>query len=367
MKIKSISIFKFPIEFGETKYVLSGGRVCDGLDGTLVRIDTACGITGWGEISPWGRNYLPEFAEGARATINSLAPDLIGQNPSNPAQITALMDKILYGHLYAKAAIDTACWDILGKKSGLPIHTLLGGAQTDSIPLLGSLYHGPADDMIARVEAFRAKGIHSYSAKASGNIETDCDVFPALLDQQLSTDTFIIDANAGWSVSGAVTVLNKLRDYRFMVEQPCRTLAECLRVRQKTQQPTILDESIIESDNLVQILTTNAADVLHFKISRIGGLTKARMIRDFCALSGYSTFWEGSGGGGIASTAAAHVALSAPIGYPHVFWSCEEFNREPTCKGGTDLTNGFMTLGNEPGLGAEPFSDLTKSPLAQFG
>ena len=134
-----------------------------------------------------------------------------------------------------------------------------------------------------------------------------------------------------------------------------------------TQTPFILDESVIEADNLVQILTTNAADVLHFKISRVGGLTKARMMRDFCALSGYSTFWEASGGGGIANTAAAHVALSAPAGYPHVFWSCEEFNREPTRSGGTNLSDGFMTLGDEPGLGVEPLEQLVKSPLAQFG
>lgn len=367
MEIKSISVFPFPVEFGATRYVLSGGRTSDGLDGTMVRIDTKCGITGWGEISPWGRNYLPEFAEGARAAISALAPDLIGQDPGNPARLTALMDRLLHGHPYAKAAIDIACWDILGKKSGLPVYTLLGGAQVDSIPVLGSLFHGPADDMIARVEAYRKNGIHSYSAKASGDIERDCEVFPALLDQALPTDTFIVDANTGWSVSGAVTVLNRLRDYRFLVEQPCRTLAECRRVREATHIPFILDESVVDADNLVQILMTNAADVLHFKISRVGGLTKARMMRDFCVMAGYSTFWEGSGGGGIASTAAAHLALTAQVGYPHVFWSCEEFNSGPTCTGGTDLSDGTMRLRDVPGLGAEPLEHLVRSPMAQFG
>jgi L-alanine-DL-glutamate epimerase-like enolase superfamily enzyme len=366
VKIARICLFQVPISFAGISYRLSGGRTFEQIDSTLVRIDTSCGVTGWGEICPWGRNYLPEFAEGARAAIAALAPDLIGADAGNPAAVNARMDALLSGHGYAKAAIDIACWDALGKRAGLPVYALLGGKRSDSIPLLSSLYNGPIDDMLARVEAARKQGIRSFSAKASGDVAADIAQYRELGRSRRDDETFIADANAGWSAPAALQVLGAIDDLGFLFEQPCATLAECARVRARLRSPFILDESAVDADDLMQIVMTGAADAIHFKISRVGGLTRARMFRDFCAVAGLSGFWEASGGSAIADAAAAHVALSAPPGTPHKFWSCQEYNAEPLCAGGPVLRDGAMSLTDAPGLGAEPLAHIVARPLAEF-
>lgn len=363
MKITDVALFRAPIPFAGTTYKLSGGRSYEGLDSTLVRIDTDAGISGWGEICPWGRDYLPEFAEGARAALAVMAEGLAGLDPCNPAAVNAAMDRLLMGHPYAKAAVDTACWDVFGKATGQPVHALLGGRQAEEIPMLSSLYNGPPEDMLARVEASRAQGVRSFSAKASGDPAADIEVFRAIAEARRPDETFIVDANGGWSVPAALQVLSAVDGRGLMFEQPCATLSECLRVKERMVSPFILDESAITAEDLTQILRLGAADALHFKISRVGGITRARMFRDFCAVGGLSGFWEASGGSAVADAAAAHVAISAPAGAPHKFWSCQEYAAAPFCSGGPRYEDGVMRLPDLPGLGVE----VSEAALERIG
>lgn len=353
MKISNVTLFRAGISFAGTTYKLSGGRSYEALESTLVRIDTDSGVSGWGEICPWGRNYLPEFAEGARAALKVLVPVLPGLDPCIPAAVSMAMDSALMGHQYAKAAVDMACWDIFGKATGQPVHALLGGRRTDAIPLLSSLYNGPPDDMLRRVEAGRAQGVKSYSAKASGNVAADVEMVRAIAETREPDEIFIIDANGGWSVSAALQVLQAVDGRGLFFEQPCATLGECLKVRERVRSPFILDESAISSADLALIALHGAADALHFKISRVGGITNARVFRDFCMVHGISSFWEASGGSAVADAAAAHVAITAPAGAPHKFWSCQEYGAAAFARGGPELGDGVMRLADRPGLGVE--------------
>lgn len=90
------------------------------------------------------------------------------------------------------------------------------------------------------------------------------------------------------------------------------------------------------------------------------------MFRDFCAVAGLSAFWEASGGSAVADAAAAHVAISAPVGAPHKYWSCQEYNAEPLCTGGPIIENGYMSVGDEPGLGVTPNPEVVRDPLARI-
>ena len=101
-----------------------------------MRVTTTEGIEGFGEVCPLGPAYLPSHGEGARAALRLLAPAVVGLEASNLGAVGAAMDRALMGHAYAKSAIDTACWDVLGKHAGLPVCELLGGRLTDSLPAL---------------------------------------------------------------------------------------------------------------------------------------------------------------------------------------------------------------------------------------
>ena len=127
MKITKITVFQLELPLHKP-YWLSGGRLkFERLDTTIIRVDTDEGVHGWGESCPWGSTYLPAFGKGVRAGIAELAPDVIGLDPRLIDRVNRLMDVALPGHPYVKSAIDMACWDILGKTTGMPICDLLGG------------------------------------------------------------------------------------------------------------------------------------------------------------------------------------------------------------------------------------------------
>ena len=115
IKIKRIQVFQVDLPLHELSYKWSGGKSVEVFDATVVKIETNAGITGYGENTPLGPSYLPAFAAGTRAGIKELAPSLIGDNPTLLNKLNTKMDILLKGHLYAKSAIDMACWDILGK------------------------------------------------------------------------------------------------------------------------------------------------------------------------------------------------------------------------------------------------------------
>ena len=127
MKITKITVFHKDLPLSQP-YFLSGGLLrFDVLDATFEKIETDEGLTGWGEGTPWGHTYVPAHGPGIRAGIETLAPALLGLDPRELEAVEYAMDKQLPGHLYAKSAIDLACWDILGQSSGLSLTQLLGG------------------------------------------------------------------------------------------------------------------------------------------------------------------------------------------------------------------------------------------------
>jgi L-alanine-DL-glutamate epimerase-like enolase superfamily enzyme len=123
----------------------------------VVEITTDTGVTGWGESCPFGLNYLEGFGGGALAALEELCPLLIGRNPLEIDAINWFMDATLTGHIYAKSAIDIACWDILGKTTGLPLYTLLGG-MTNKAPLVRTSVNAAEGDLAAGIEAKRRQG-----------------------------------------------------------------------------------------------------------------------------------------------------------------------------------------------------------------
>src|ERR1700690_2264299 len=124
MRISKIDAYRVELPLHEGSYKWSGGNAVSVFDSTVVAVDTDAGIAGWGEICPLGPAYLPAYARGARAGIAELAPQLIGADPTALGELNELMDRAMRGHPYVKSAIDMACWDILGKASGLSVATL---------------------------------------------------------------------------------------------------------------------------------------------------------------------------------------------------------------------------------------------------
>src|SRR5262249_16308566 len=147
MKIQRLSVYQADLPLREGSYKWSGGKSVTVFDSTVVKIDTDAGIAGIGEVCPLGPFYLPAYADGCRAGIKELGPHLLGEDPRQLEKLNRRMDACLKGHPYVKSAIDMACWDILGKATGLPVCMLLGGRYATDFGLYRAISKGPPPAM----------------------------------------------------------------------------------------------------------------------------------------------------------------------------------------------------------------------------
>ncbi|UTW13068.1 mandelate racemase/muconate lactonizing enzyme family protein [Marinobacterium rhizophilum] len=368
MKISKISVYQVSLPFARGAYRLSGGRSFEALDSTVVEIETDAGLTGWGETCPFGISYLPGFAAGARAGIAELAPVLIGEDPRKLGNINRLMDKTLKGQFYLKSALDLACWDILGKATGMPVYDLLGGMATPRMPIVASVSDTPtAAEMIADIEHFRARGYSHYSAKASGDPDKDISQFRAVAQVIQPGEVLMVDANTGWKQHAALRVMRALREFDLYIESPCASYEETLSVRRQTDHPMILDEVMQGLDIVLRASRDDAADVMNLKVSKVGGLTKARLIKELCVEMGIALTIQDTGGGAFAQAAIAHLAHATPTELLLNVWDCTEMSDVTFGDEGVQVENGYMRASGKPGLGVEPRMAVLGEPVAVYG
>lgn len=367
MKIVGIRVYQVDLPLHEGSYKWSGGKSVSVFDSTLVEIRTDAGLTGWGEVCPLGPSYLPAYGPGARTGIAQLGPRLIGEDPRQLARINHLMDAALKGHPYVKSALDMACWDLLGKATGLPVCSLLGGRFGKSFDLYRAISQEPPAKMASRVAAYRAQGYRKFQLKVGGDPDEDVARIRAARGKLREGDVLVADANTGWLMHQAARVVRAVRDVDVYIEQPCATLAECLQVRRRTSHPFVLDESIDSLEALLEAHRRGAMDVVNLKISKVGGLSKARQIRDLCVSLGIAMTIEDSWGGDVTTAAIAHLAHSTPA---ELRFSATDFNSYvtvSTAAGAPGRKQGRMAASREPGLGVAPRAEVLGSPVLEIG
>ncbi|MBK8158812.1 MAG: mandelate racemase/muconate lactonizing enzyme family protein [Rhodospirillaceae bacterium] len=367
MKITAIRAHRVELPLHEGTYKWSGGNSVTVFDSTVIVVETDKGITGYGEVCPLGPAYLPAYAEGVRTGLKEIGPKLIGLDPRDLDVLNRRMDQALRGHPYVKSGIDVACWDILGKVSGLPVVTLLGGRFGEDFKLYRAISQEAPADMAQRVHQYRAEGYSKFQLKVGGDPDTDIERIEACADELEPGDVLIADANTGWLMHEAARVVDAVRDIDVYIEQPCMSYEECLSIRRRTARPFILDEVIDSLGAVLKGHTDLAMDVINLKISKVGGLTKAKQIRDLCVALGIAMTIEDTWGGDIATAAIAHLAHSTP---PELLFSATDFNSYVTrsiAEGGPQRKQGRMSASTTPGLGVTPRSDVIGPAVVNIG
>ena len=367
MKITKISAYQVDLPLHEGSYNWSGGKSVSVFDSTVVRIETDAGVTGHGEVCPLGPFYLPSYAAGARSGIAELAPALIGRDPRELDALNRHMDESLKGHPYVKSALDLACWDILGQAAGLPVCTLLGGRHGEDGILYRAISQESPDAMAARVAGYRAEGYSRFQLKVGGDPDTDIARIRAVAETLETGDVLIADANTGWLPHQAMRVVRAVRDLDVYIEQPCLSYEECLSIRRHCDHPFVLDESIDGVEMLLRAHADQAMDVVNIKISKLGGLTRARQLRDLCVSMGLAMTIEDSWGGDIVTAAIAHLYLSTPEPFR---FSATDFNSYVSvsiAEGAPQRKDGRMDASNAPGLGVQPRMEVLGKPVIAVG
>ncbi len=367
MKIKSISVYAIPLPYK----TLGHGRVTTPeitLHDTVVGIETDGGLVGYGESCPLNPTYLDATTGGLRAALEFLCPVLIGRDPCETGVINTLMDRTVRGHEAAKSAIDIACWDLLGKSAGLPVKTLLGGAEVDGARLYNSIPMDTPQAMISTIEENRKQGITVFQVKLGQGAEPDIARMRAIADILRPGEHMICDANRGWTMEDArrvVAAASQLPpELGLLIEQPCATYEECVTIRKVCDRPFVLDEVIDDTRDLVRASADGALDAVVIKLSHVGGLTKAHEMARLATRLGLRMRIEDTVGAEIVRAAVAHLAVTVPeksllAAYPHpASVSLGEI--------GVTASNGLLSCGEESGLGFEPDTKVLCEPIQHY-
>lgn len=354
MVITKLRAYRVELPLHEGSYQWSGGNSVSVFDSTVVELETDTGLHGYGEICPLGPAYLPAYASGARTGIAELAPRLIGLDPTQLGVINQTMDRAMRGHPYVKSALDMACWDLLGQACGVPVVTLLGGRFGDTFALYRAISQDTPEAMARMVKVYRDQGYTKFQLKVGGNPDTDIERIHRAAAELQTGDVLVADANTGWTQHQALRVADAVRGVDVYLEQPCLRYEECLAVRQHTDRPFVLDEVIDDVAQVLRGYQDRAMDVINLKISKVGGLTKARQIRDLCVSLGIAMTIEDTWGGDIVTAAIAHLAHSTP---PELLFSSTDFNSYVTvslAQGAPQRQGGRLAASITPGLGIAP-------------
>lgn len=363
MKITGFKVYQVDLPLKEGNYSWSEGKSVDVFDSTVVVVQTDAGISGYGEVCPLGPVYLPAYAKGARAGIAELAPQLIGADPTQLVKLNREMDRIMKGHPYVKSAIDMACWDILGKVAGMPVCSLLGGRYGDDVVLYRAISQRPAGEMAQNVADYRSEGYQRFQLKVGGDANEDIERIRAVREILQPGDKLVADANTGWLMHEAMRVAGAVADLDVYIEQPCASYQQCLTIRQHTNLPFVLDEVIDSVDAILTAAADRAMDVVNIKISKFGGLTKAKQARDLCVSLGVAMTLEDSWGGDIITAAISHLAHSTPTEYLFTSTDFNSYVTQSIADGAPQRENGRMAASTEPGLGVTPKFDVLGDPV----
>jgi L-alanine-DL-glutamate epimerase-like enolase superfamily enzyme len=351
MKISQIDVFQVNYKLLEQKYAWSRGHSVSSFVSTIVRISTDQGLKGYAEVCPLGSAYMGAFARGAPSGIEEMGPFLLGQDPRQINVINSLMDSALSGHEYIKAPLDIACWDILGQAAGVPVCTLLGGRLSERFPLYRAISQGTSEEMAESAAFFREEGYRRFQLKVGGEPEDDVRRIKAVQKVLRPGDILVADANTGWLTHKAIRVVNALEGENLYIEQPCLSLEECLVVRKHTKLPVVLDEVIKGVPQLLNAYQQQAMDVVNLKISRLGGLTRARQMRDLCESLGIAMTLEDSWGGDITTATIAHLVGSTRTEFYFTSTDFNSYNDVRLADDAPRRKGGLLDVPSGPGLG----------------
>ena len=221
--------------------------------------------------------------------------------------------------------------------------------------------------MLDEVQRFRGLGYRVHSCKVGADVKLDIERINHLAANEREGEVMFYDANRAWLPREAITVMNAVVGIRSWFEQPCETLDEIAQVRRQTTCPIGVDEGLHTMDDLIRIQRDGIAEIVNIKINRVGGLTRARRLRDFCQATGITMLIMDTGGTVVSDTAVAHFAQTIPAPFCQGVWSCQEMvGVDPAPGQGVRNVDGCFSAPRLPGLGVEPELERLGAPSACY-
>ena len=349
MSIKRVEVYTVDLPYIQPFTISLGTSV--GSTDVVVKVVDEEGRVGWGEASP-ARRIIGESEHTIVAAMYTLAPAIIGEDPLYVERIEEKMDKAMLGNNSAKLALETAVFDLKGKILGVKVRDLLGGyrdkVETDFTIGIKSPKE-MATDAINIVE----RGFRVIKLKVGVDVEEDVERVKAVRDAVGEDIRIRIDANQGWTVKEALKALTEMDRFDVeLAEQPVRwdDLEGMAELTRKSPIPIMADESVHTPEDALKVAKMRAADYINIKLTKAGGLLKARRIAAISEAAGIPNMIGCMMEGGISITAGVHFA-AATRNLVTTDLDSDISLKEDFVEGGAGYENGYRIVPEGPGLG----------------
>ncbi len=360
MQIDSIDVFHVALPLREP--LQPGEGQPDVLETVLVRIGSGT-TSGWGEASPGNGPMLTgEWAGGVFGCLKDwLAPAVAGTGVDSGKQLAERLE-LFHGNRFAKAALDSAWWDLDARLKSQPLHKLLGG-QRDVVEL------GASFDQVESIEEFRdsiGAALDAGYCRIELKFRAGWDVqMVDFVRKEFPAATLHIDAEGALGLQH-MDMLCRLDDFDLaMIEQPLSAadLVGHAMIGESIRTPICLDEGIATVEQAELALELKSCQYINLKPGKLGGLTAAVAIHDACQTDDVACFVGAMPQSAIGARIGLALAAMANCNYPADHFPTERFFEQDLAEPLTptrDPADGKMriALWSEPGLGIEPDMEL---------
>ncbi|MGF6254777.1 muconate/chloromuconate family cycloisomerase [Ensifer sp. LBL] len=331
----------------------------------LVKVHCSDGTVGIGEgTTIGGLAYGGESPESMKLAIDTyFAPLMIGEDASRVRALMARIGKAVKENRFAKSAVETALLDAHGKRLGLPISELLGGALRKRLPVAWTLASGDTAKDIAEAEKMLDLRRHRiFKLKIGARPLKDDIAHVAAIKHALGERGAVrVDVNMAWSEFEAAYGMAALADAGCeLVEQPVASTAALGRLVRRFPVALMADESLAGPESAFEIAKTKGADVFAIKIEQSGGLFNALRVAAIADAAGIELYGGTMLEGGVGTVASAHVFST----FANLQWGTELFGplllTEEILSTPLDYSDFELTVPDGPGLGIDLDEDRLK-------
>ena len=361
-KIIRVEVGKFDYEFkGEFKFFLPNADGKTRRPSVLVRLTDDDGIQGWGQAVPVP-TWTYETTESVETTlVTYLAPNLLGADPSDFDAIHDRMDKTIKpafstGQPLCKAAVDLACYDLVGKREGKPVAEVLGSIQKKQITLSWTVNSMDLNVVEQQLEEGMACGYQNFNIKVGYPQDLAYDLILAEKVREFAPEGFLwADANTGYSIDDALEIMPKFADAGVEVMEsplPPHQIRGYQALKQQGALPIYMDEGIVSPAETAEFIHLGMMDGITLKHARSAGLYPTQKIVQFARENGIALLGSGLTDPDLSLAAALHLYACIGIEKPCALNGPQYLVQSLCDKGDVFIPeNGSLKISDRPGLG----------------
>lgn len=358
MNIVKVEIYGLRLPLHEP-FIVSYDRYED-MPIILVKIEMEDGTVGWGEAVPDQHVTGETWHSALQILEHELAPLLAGLSPFQIELIHQKMNKKIIGNPSAKAAIDCALYDLMGKITGQPVYQLIGGKTHDVLVMPQIISIKSPAEMAEDARRIVSKGFRNIKIKVGTDMDTDIERIRAVRNAIPKEVKLRVDANQGWDRITAITVIEKTKDCLVdWYEQP--VLAEDIislqEIRHVSHAKIMIDEGMHDKRDLLKVIQNRSADMINIKLMKAGGIYPALAIANIAEAAGLPCQVGSMVESAVGTMAGAHLSIARKIIQTNELAGPFMFSKDI---GSVSFDQDTLRFPDLPGLGVEVDEDLVK-------